>query len=210
MRPPDLATWIYAERYHPENHVLQQARARADALGCVPVSPGVGATLRFLAAATDAHSVIEVGTGSGVSGLYLLEGMSADGTLTSIDVDLERQRAARDAFTTAQAAPNRYRLITGRGVEVLARLREDAYDIVLLDADKEASEAYLTHSVRVLRPGGTLAVDNALWKGKVANPTNRDEETSGLREIGRLVRDHDMLVSAMVAIGDGLLLATKR
>lgn len=210
MTPPDLATWLYAEQYHPETEEVLRARARAEELGCVPVSPGVGATLRFLTAATGAQSVIEVGTGSGVSGLYLLDGMHPNGTLTSIDVDLERQRAAREAFTEAQVAPNRYRLITGNGLDVLARLRENAYDIVFLDADKATPDAYLAQTVRLLRRGGTLAVDNVLWKGKVADPTKRDGETSALRDIGRLVRSEGRLVSTLVATGDGLLLATKR
>lgn len=200
----------YCEQFHPEPLVIQAARDRAAQLGCLPVSAAVGSTLRYIASATQAENVIEVGTGSGVSGLYLLEGMRRTGMLTSIDLDAERQHAAAEAFVDAGAARSRFRLINGDGLDVLSRLRDAAYDLVLLDGQKTDPQEYFDHAVRVLRTGGTLAMDNALWKGRVADPARRDPQTSAVRELGRLVRERTDLISTMLNIGDGLLLATKR
>ena len=90
----------------------------------MPVSAGVGSALRFLASAVTARAVVEVGTGTGLSGLWLLRGMRPDGVLTSIDVDPEHQRIARAAFTASGHGPSRLRLINGMGLEVLSRLTD--------------------------------------------------------------------------------------
>ena len=138
-------------------------------LGCTPIGPAGGATLRVLAAATGARSVVEVGTGAGVSGLYLLGGMAADGVLTTIDVEGENQRAAKQAYTEAGIAPARYRLINGSATEVLPRLRDEAYDLVLVDADKTSYGVYFEQALRLLRVGG----DRRLRQRALARPGRR-------------------------------------
>jgi predicted O-methyltransferase YrrM len=204
------ASVAYAESFVAEDDVLLGARDRARELGCVPIGPAGGAVLRVLAAATGARTVVEVGTGAGVSGLYLLGGMAADGVLTTIDVEGENQRAAKEAFTDAGIAASRYRLINGSAAEVLPRLRDEAYDLVFVDADKAAYPAYYEQAVRLLRPGGVVAFDNALWHDRVADPAQRDPETLTLRDLGRALRDDDRFVSVLLAAGDGLLVAAKR
>jgi predicted O-methyltransferase YrrM len=163
-----------------------------------------------LAAALPARAVVEVGTGAGVSGLWLLGGMPDDGVLTSIDIETEHQKAAREAFAEAGIAPNRTRLISGPALEVLPRLTDGAYDLVLLDADKKEYADYLAQALRLLRPGGVLAFDNALWHDRVADPAQRDEATTTVRELGKTVRDHPDLIPALLPCGDGLLVAVKR
>ena len=207
---PTPATWAYAENFVLEDDVLARARARAAELGCTPVHPGTGAMLSVLTAALAARAVVEIGTGAGVSGVYLLRGMPGDGVLTTIDVEVENQRAAREAFTEAGIRANRTRVIPGRALDVLPRLTDAAYDLVLMDADKVEYGAYLDQALRLLRPGGVVAVDNALWHDRVADPAQRDEATTAVREMGKSVRDHEGLVPAMLPCGDGLLLAVKR
>jgi len=132
----------YAESFAIESDVIAAARERGHELGCVPIGPAGGATLRMLAVAVGARSVVEVGTGAGVSGLYLLDGMAEDGQLVSIDIEAENQRAAKDAYTEAGIAATRYRLINGAASDVLPRMREEAYDLVFVDADKSAYAVY--------------------------------------------------------------------
>ncbi|WP_345713527.1 O-methyltransferase, partial [Kineococcus glutinatus] len=181
------ASWAYAEGFVPEDEVLQRARARADDLGCTPVHPGVGALLSVLAAAVRPRTAVEVGTGAGVSTLYLLRGMPEDGVLTSIDVEIEHQRAAREALAEAGVRSGRVRMIPGLALDVLPRLTDAAYDLVLVDADKTEYAAYVEQALRLLRPGGLLAVDNALWKGRVADPAQRDEHTIAIRAMAQAV-----------------------
>jgi len=203
-------SWAYAEAFVEEDHVVTRARQRAEEVGAAPVAPGTGAALRVLAAALDARGVVEIGTGAGVSGLYLLSGMRSDGILTSVDIEAEHIRLAREAFAEAGIPHNRTRLITGAALDVLPRLADGAYDLVFCDADKAEYADYLVQAVRLLRRGGALAFDDALWQDRVADPAQRDPETVTVRELGRAVRDDDTLLPAMLPVGDGLLVAVKR
>jgi predicted O-methyltransferase YrrM len=179
-------------------------------LGVTAVQPATGAALRVLAAVADAKAIAEVGTGTGVSGLYLLRGMRSDGVLTSIDTDQERQRAARRAFMEAQVPPGRYRLIAGRGLEVLPRLADRAYDLVLVDANRTDLQAYVMEALRLLRQGGLLCVEGAFGGGRIADPSARDPAILAAREAIKTVREDDGLVSAVLPVGGGLLVAARR
>jgi predicted O-methyltransferase YrrM len=205
-----LASREYAEAYLAEDATLQAARQRGHELGCVPIGVGGGAALRFLAAATKARAVVEVGTGAGVSGLWLLRGMRPDGVLTTVDKDPEHQRAAKQAFAEAGVPSGRARLIVGNALEVLPRLADGGYDLVFVDAAKTEYADYLTEALRLLRPGGVVVFDNVLWHDRVADPAQRDPDTVAMRELGRTVRDDDGLIPVLLHAGDGLLAAVKR
>jgi predicted O-methyltransferase YrrM len=200
----------YAESFAVESDVVASARERGAELGCTPIGAAGAATLRMLAVATGARAVVEVGTGAGVSGLYLLEGMADDGQLVSIDVEAENQRAAKEAFTEAGIPAGRYRMINGAAADVLPRMRDAAYDLVFVDADKSAYAVYYEHAVRMLRPGGVVAFDNVLWHDRVADPSQRDADTVTLRELSKTVRADERLAATLIAVSDGLLVAAKR
>ena len=205
-----MAATAYAEGFGVEDDVLVAARNRSDELGCLPIGPGAGNALRFLAAALDARAVVEVGTGAGVSGLWLLAGMRADGVLTSVDTDAEHQRAAKRAFADRKVAPGRFRLINGSASEVLPRLTDGAYDLVFVDGPKPDYQEYLTQSLRLLRPGGVVVLAGMLGRGRIGEPSARDPETVALREVTRTIREHEELVSLLIPLGEGLLAAVHR
>lgn len=207
--PITASSWSYAESFVPEDEILASARARAEEVGVTPVGPGAGAALRFLASVLDARSVVEIGTGTGVSGLWLLRGMRADGVLTTVDIEAEHQRLAKETFTEAGIPGNRARTIAGAGLDVLPRLTDGHYDLVFCDGDKREYAAYLAEAVRLLRPGGVVVFDNALWHDRVADPAQRDEETVTIRDLGRTVLEHEALVPVLLPVGDGLLAAKK-
>ncbi len=173
------------------------------------IGSGGGAALRFLAAVIEARSVVEVGTGAGVSGLWLLRGMRPDGILTTIDIEAEHQRLARETFNDAGIPPQRARTIAGAALDVLPRLTDGHYDLVFCDGDKAEYAAYLKEALRLLRPGGIIAFDNALWHDRVADPAQRDEETTVIRELGKEIAGNDSLVPVLLPVGDGLLVAKK-
>jgi predicted O-methyltransferase YrrM len=208
-KSPVEATLAYAEGFHPEDEILRTARQRGEEVGAPPVLPGCGAALCFLATAISARAVVEVGTGCGVSGLWLLRGMRPDGTLTSVDVEPEHQRLARQTFAQAGFSGGRTRLIIGRALDVLPRLADGSYDLVFADAAKQEYADYLAEAVRMLRVGGIVAFDNALWHHRVADPTQRDPDTVAIRELGKLVRSDERLRPLMIPLGDGLLAAIK-
>ncbi|MFG1700754.1 O-methyltransferase [Nonomuraea sp. NPDC049309] len=209
MTTPVEATLAYAEQFHHEDEILHAARQRGLEMGATPILPGGGAALCFLATVINAKSVVEIGTGCGVSGLWLLRGMRSDGTLTSVDVEPEHQRLARQAFTEAGFSGSRVRLISGRALDVLPRLSDGGYDMVFADGAKHEYADYLAEAVRLLRVGGIVAFDNMLWHNRVADPTQRDTDTVALREVGKLVQSDERLRSVLMPLGDGLLAAVK-
>jgi predicted O-methyltransferase YrrM len=202
-------SWDYAEEFVAEDDVLAAARGRASEVGVVPIGQGGGAALRFLAAVTEARAVVEIGTGTGVSGLWLLRGMRSDGVLTTVDTEAEHQRLAKQTFTEAGIPSQRARLINGAALDVLPRLTDGHYDLVFCDGDKLEYSDYLAEALRLLKPGGIVAFDNALWHDRVADPAQRDPETVAIRELGKTVRDSESLLPLLLPMGDGLLAAKK-
>lgn len=209
MTQDATADWAYSEDFIPEDEALLRARDLAGELGCVPVFPGSGRMLTVLAAAIGARAVVEIGTGAGVSSTYLLRGMAPDGVLTTIDIEPEHHKAARQTLAAAGFEPARYRMIAGAALDVLPRLTDGAYDLVLVDAVKSEYPVYVEHAVRMLRPGGVMALDNALWHSKVADPAQRDHNTTAIRETLKQVRADERLTAALLPSGDGLLVAVR-
>lgn len=210
MSADKSTSWSYTEGLPSEDEVLLRARERSHELGVAPVSPGVGAALTVLAAASKAQTAVEIGTGAGVSGVCLLRGLSKNSVLTTIDVDVEHLKAAREAFAEAGSPANRTRTISGRAADVLPRLTDAAYDLVFIDGDKQSFPSYLEQAVRLLKAGGLLIINDALDKDRVSDPAIRETSTVTLRQVGKAVRENENLFSSLVPTGDGLLLAVKR
>ena len=207
MSDRDL-NWKYVDDAVVEPESIIKARQQSLELGIEPVSPAVGAQIAVVAAASGAASIVEIGTGVGVSGLWLLAGATG-ATLTSIDSEVDHQQHARTLFTEAGIAPNRVRLIAGRAGDVLPRMNEDSYDIVLVDADPASVIEYVEHGLRLVRPGGTVLVPHALWRGRVADPAQRDDVASDFRSLVTEIASSPAVVSAISPAGDGLLQIAK-
>jgi predicted O-methyltransferase YrrM len=201
-------SWKFAEDFVVESPAILTARQHSLELGIDPVTPAMGAQLAVLSAASSTHSILEIGTGAGVSGLWLLSG-APDAVLTSIDIELDHQQHARTAFAAGGVPANRIRLISGGALEVLPRMNDGAYDLVLIDADPQSVIEYVEHGLRLVRSGGTVVVAHALWHGRVADPAHRDEVVAGYRSLLRELAASDAVISSLSPVGDGLLQLTR-
>ncbi|MET8541849.1 O-methyltransferase [Kitasatospora sp. NPDC004799] len=199
-----------ADTYVGEDAVLTYARAQSARTGIRAIGPSGGACLRLLAAALDAKAVAEIGTGTGVSGVYLLRGMRPDGVLTTVDTEPVRQQLAREAYQAAGFAANRSRFIPGRALEVLPRLADGQYDLVFCDGDPAESCEYLLEALRLLRPGGMVCFEGVFQEGRLAEPDLQDPQTGAVRDLVRDVRESEALLPALLPVSDGLLCAVKR
>ncbi|QWW20071.1 O-methyltransferase [Schaalia sp. 19OD2882] len=210
MAADKAQSWVYSEDFVAESELITSAREIAVDLGAAPVSTGTGAALRMLAAVSGARAVLEIGTGAGVSGLWLLDGMPADGVLTTIDHEVEFQKHARRAYMAAGVSTQRTRLIAGRALDVLPRMAAGGYDMMVIDGDVMEAPDYVEHALRVVRPGGVIALVHALWHDQVADPARRDSETVVCRELIRFLRSSGRFVPTLLPVGDGLAVAIKR
>jgi predicted O-methyltransferase YrrM len=203
-----ISSWKFAEEFASEPEVFRDARGRAEELGVECITPSVGAHLAMLVSALGAKAIVEAGTGTGVSGLWLLSG-SDQAVLATIDTEIEYQATAKRAFADAKIPANRTRVIQGRAIDVMSNMADAAYDMVFLDADRETLEEQLHEASRLLRPGGVVAIAHALWRDRVPDPAMRDDATAVYRDALRYFSNNDNFVSALSPVGDGLLLASK-
>jgi len=200
----------FAEGFIPEDFFKSQARTRGVELGTTDTTSGSGAFLRYLAFTLKAQSVVEVGTGSGVGSLWLLDGMLESGTLTSIDDEMEHTQIAKLALQDADIEQSRFRLITNSIPDVMTKLTDRAYDLVVLRHNPEDLSFVIGEAHRILRSGGVLVIDNYFGGSKVQDPAQRDAKTVALRDAGKIIRANaEDWVSSLIPTGDGLLLATK-
>ena len=206
--PPRALTWL--TEWLAQDEVARHARARAAEAGIGCVDELTGATLRWLAAATSAKAVVEVGTGAGVSTLWLARGMAEGGVLTSIDPESEHQRLAKETLADAGITGSRIRLISGRALEVMPRLTDGAYDLVVIDASPTESGAYVDQAVRLLRPGGIMVLVDALASGfRVTEPSSREPDVVSLRAVMRTIVEDERWIATVLPLGTGLLTATR-
>ena len=199
----------HAEGSISEDAIVTAARERAVDAGAGAVTPAVGALLSLLTRLSGGKAVVEVGTGAGVSGLWLLSGMREDGVLTTIDIEPEHQRLAKQAFSEAGIGPGRTRLIGGRAQDVLTRLADGSYDLVFIDAGASDQPDYVVEGIRLLRPGGVIIVHHAALDGRAGDPAAHDPEVAAVREAARLIAEDERFTPVLVPLGDGILIAAR-
>ena len=136
--------------------------------------------------------------------------MLTSGTLTSIDDEMEHTQIAKLAFAEADIPQTRYRLITNSVLDVISKLTDRAYDLVVLRHNPEDLAFVIGEAQRILRSGGALVIDNYFGGSKVNDPAQRDPRTVALRDAGKIIKnDTEHWVSVLISSGDGLLVATK-
>jgi len=205
---PDEA-WFFTETFIADTEICRRARRASADLGIEPVSRGAAQLLTVLARAIDAKAVVEVGTGAGVSSLALFAGMSGHGVLTSIDQEADHHLTAREMFTMAGIKTQRFRLISGEALNVLPKLTDDAYDLVFVDADFLEYPEYLEQALRILRHGGIVALYHVLLSGTVVDETDYNDSTLIMRDMLEAIRGLDEVDTALLPVGDGLLVGVK-
>ena len=198
----------FAESFVQEDYYMQLARKNGEEIGVQDPSPAVGNFLKFVTQLISAKSVIEIGTSSGVGGLWVLQGLANDGVLTTIDAEREHSKIARNIFEEADIAVTKYRIITGNLIDVVGKLADDSYELLITRDAMDLFEV-VQESHRLLKRGGLLVVDQALSGGKVADTTQRDPESISRRDAIKVIKEDARWSSSVIPIGAGILVANK-
>lgn len=212
IRPDRNSIWAFIEEFPEESSDITDARKAARELGVQPVSAHTADLLRVLAASTHAQNILEVGTGTGVSTLALLQGMEPGSAMTTLDIDNSRlQRARLTIQNSSHGRKHRVRTICGDAAEVLPRLSQGSYDLAFVDTSVESAEYSVLSCLSLIKSGGLLIMHNALNQGLVAQPTARDPQTVVHRRLLQEIQEctHDVFVS-LVHSNLGLYLVYKR
>jgi predicted O-methyltransferase YrrM len=162
---------------------------------------------------TEARKALEIGVFTGYSALAVASALPEDGKLIACDVSEEWTRIARRYWQEAGLS-SRIDLRLGPAAETLAALLREggagSFDFAFIDADKDNNDVYYEACLKLVRPGGLIAVDNAIWGGRVADPAVQDAETEAIRALNLKMRDDPRVEACLLTVGDGVMLARKR
>ena len=182
-------------------------------LSIMQIAPEQGQFMRLLVQILGAKRCLEIGTFTGYSSLSVALGLPADGQIIACDVSVDFTEIALRYWAEAGVA-DKIDLRLGPAIETLDDLLKEgaagSFDFAFIDADKENYAPYYERCLKLIRPGGLIAVDNVLWNGSVADPEKTDADTLAIRELNQKLRDDERVDISMVPIGDGLTLARKR
>lgn len=200
VREPELMARLRAETRRLPNASMQ-------------ISPGQAQLMGLLVRLIDAHRALEIGTFTGYSALAVARALPADGRLICCDMSEEWTAIARHYWREAGIA-ERIDLRLAPAADTLAELiaagETGNFDFAFIDADKENYDLYYEQCLKLVRPAGLIAIDNALWHGAVADPARNDVDTAAIRALNRKIRDDARVDMVLLPIDDGLLLARPR
>ena len=202
----------YAVEHSDRDDLLRELAEETKGLGGIAVmmmAPEQGALTTLLVRAIGARRALEVGTFTGYGAISIARGLPPDGHLLALDVSEEWTAIARRYFERAGLS-DRIELRLGPALETLSGLdADDPFDFAFIDADKESYPAYYEEALRLLRPGGLIAIDNVFRRGTVLDPDDREPATLAVRELNDRIAADDRVLTAMIGVADGITLALK-
>ena len=205
----DATTDYLRARYWEEDDTLRELREDLERRGpTIQVSAETGRLLATLVAVAGARRVLEVGTLFGYSGVWIARALPSDGSLDTLELSDEHADAAEHWFARAGLA-DRVTVRRGPALSTMAAL-EGPFDFVFIDAAKAEYVDYAEHAARLLRAGGTLVADNAIWSGRIADPASTDADTEGIRRYHELMAAGGGWTSTVLPVGDGIAVSVRR
>lgn len=189
----------------------EETAPRSDAN--MQISPEQGQFMALLIKLLGAKRTLEIGVFTGYSALAVAKALPADGQIIACDVSEEFTAIARRYWAAAGVA-DKIDLRLAPALDTLQSLiaegQENSFDFAFIDADKTNYDGYYEHALRLLRPGGVIAIDNVLWDGKLIDASINDDDTEAIRRLNQKLHKDDRVDLSLVPIGDGLTLARKR
>jgi len=211
---PELYEYLHSVSLR-EPEVLRQLREETarHPRAAMQISPEQGQFMSMLIQILGAKRIIEIGVFTGYSSTIMAMAMPEDGHLDACDVDEDFTSIARRYWKQA-GVEEKIELHLAPALDTLEQIKRDGkagtYDLAFIDADKTNYLHYYRQCLELVRPGGLVLVDNVLWGGDVADPTQADEDTEGIRKLNRHIHQDSRVDISMLPIGDGLTLARKR
>lgn len=197
--------------FAPEDPLLATLREEADRTGLPPISVSAdeGRLLQVLLTAVGARRVLEIGTLGGYSAIWMARALPPDGRLLSLEIEPAHAEFAQRHIARAGLA-DRVEVRVGRALDLLPALDGERFDAVFIDADKQPLGTYYEWALRLVRRGGLVIADNALWGGKVFDDRVQDERTVAIRELNRRMAADPRVISIIVPTHDGVAIAVVR
>jgi len=197
-------SWRFVEERVSEDVDIERARHASLEHGIDPITASAGQYIATIATALDATTIMEIGTGLGVGTIWLAHACPG-AHITSIDSEMDHHVSVRELLNTAEIPASRVRLITEKALDILPKMNESSYDLVVIDADYQNVQAYVDHGISLVKPRGSVIVAGVLGDDLVADPAKRDDKTSAYRWLLQALEDRTDVVHTLNLIGDGLV-----
>ncbi|HMW01778.1 MAG TPA: class I SAM-dependent methyltransferase [Acidobacteriota bacterium] len=210
----DIHTYILSVTLR-EPELLQRLREETAShpMSRMQIAPEQGQFMALLVQMLGAKKTLEIGVFTGYSSLSVALALPPDGKIVACDVSEDWTNVARRYWKEA-GVEHKIDLHLAPAVETLSQLLADGeagtFDFAFLDADKDNYDTYYELLLPLLRPGGTIAIDNVLWSGRVIDPEVKDADTVALKELNQKLHHDERISLSMLPIADGLTLAVKR
>jgi predicted O-methyltransferase YrrM len=200
-------------REHPVLKTCREKTAAMGGIAIMQIAPEQGAFMAMTARLMNAKRYVEVGTFTGYSALSIALALPDDGHVDALDISEEYMGVARGYWSEAGQS----RKITGHigpAVATLDRLSSEGaqnkYDFAFIDADKTGYDAYYERMLKLVRPGGLIAIDNVLWSGRVVDASDSSADTAALKALNAKIKNDQRVDTVLVPFADGIFMCRKR
>lgn len=198
-----------------EDPLLAQLREETskDEMARMQIAPEQGQFMQLLVRLINAKYIVEVGTFTGYSSLAMAQAMPKEGRMVCCDVSEKWTNIARRYWQTANVQDQiDLRLAPAKDTlkDLLASGGARTVDLIFIDADKERYDEYYELSLRLLRPGGLMILDNTLWGGNVIKPQALDVDTKAIRALNLKLKTDSRIHLSHLPVADGLTLCLKK
>lgn len=177
------------------------------------ISPDQGQFINLLLQIMGAKKILEIGTFTGYSTLWMALALPDDGHITACDIDADSGAIAKDFWSQARL-DHKITLKIAPALNTLDALikggNQERFDFAFIDADKRSYDEYYERCLKLMRSGGVVAIDNVLWNGRIIDPQSKDKRTQALRILNTKLRNDHRIELSMLTLGDGLTLLRKK
>ena len=194
----------------PENQLLQKIDRETNLKVLMPrmISGHYqGRVLSMLSKMVSPKKILEIGTFTGYATLCLAEGLTNDGIVYTLDINVELEDMVRNHFAQSPYK-SQIKYILGDATETVNELNE-IFDIVFIDADKKNNGTYYDLIFDRVRPGGIIIVDNVLWSGKVLHD-KQDKDTRNISSFNDKIAADERVEKLILPVRDGLFVIRKK
>ena len=191
---------------------LRQETSRLEA-AAMQIGRDQGRFMTLMLCCLGARRTIEVGVFTGYSTLITALALPNTGRIVACDINRQWTEIALRYWREAGVA-DKIDLRIGPAADTLDAMlaggKGESYDFAFIDADKPGYDGYYERCLALLRPGGVIAIDNALWGGSVANSAKNSEDTQAIRALNEKISRDPRVEAYLAPVGDGVHLAWKR
>jgi len=195
---------------HPIQKEIIEDNKKLGNLKIMQISVTQGYFLQLIIKLNNIKKVLEVGTFTGYSALTMALSLPKDGTLLSLDRNIETSTNAENYFKKAKL-DNKIKIIVNNALESMENLlnKKNKFDLIFIDADKENYIKYYNLSYQLLNKNGLIIIDNVLWKGEVSKSDKNDRLTNVIRDFNNFLKNDDRVEKTILPLGDGVTICRR-